>query len=705
MDCAPATGARRQPASTSIQDRRQWNRRLRGPADRLGPTTPHRSSCCGPGIMRDAASLASYPRELRPGWISNPGQHDACPPLSLRSRLVVSCRGQGGHVADPACYDGDRVAFAPPASARERDIRASPGKDSAGDRSAGPVRPPAWPLAAQDRSSVRRVLKPAPVNRRVRVQVIERVRVVVRGAVQGVGFRPFVYRLATELGLAGWVLNSAAGVVDRGRGAADGRSSVPRCALDRERPPRAVIQSLECDVARPGRLRPASRSAPATAARPTALVLPDIATCPDCLREIFDPADRRYRYPFTNCTNCGPRFTHHRGAALRPAAHDDGGLRDVRRLPGRVRRTRATAASTRSRTPARPAARASSSGTARAVAWRPRDEALRCGGRAAIRARRHRRGQGAGRVPPGGRRARRRGRPRGCARRKRREEKPFALMFPSLDAVAARLRGVRRRRRGCSPRPRRPSCCSRRRPDAAADVAAAAVAPGNPYLGVDAALHAAAPPAAARAGLPGRGDQRQPLRRADLHRRARGARTARAASRTSSSCTTGPIVAARGRLDRARRARPRAGAAPRARLRAAAGAARAPTAAGVLAVGAHLKNTVALAVGGQRVRQPAHRRPGDAAGVRRRSADVIDALERSLRRHARGAWRCDLHPDYLSTGYARRTRACRVVAGAAPSTPTCWPAWRRTSWTGRCSACRGTAPATALTARSGAANS
>jgi hydrogenase maturation protein HypF len=146
------------------------------------------------------------------------------------------------------------------------------------------------------------------VSRTTRIgQPVQRVRTIIRGAVQGVGFRPFVFRLATDLGLAGWVSNSSHGVIIEVEG--DGarlREFVDR--LDREHPPRAFVQSLETSFLDPlgyttFEIRPSLEGAK------TALVLPDIATCPDCLREIFDPNDRRYRYPFTNCTNCGPRFT------------------------------------------------------------------------------------------------------------------------------------------------------------------------------------------------------------------------------------------------------------------------------------------------------------------------------------------------------------------------------------------------------------
>jgi hydrogenase maturation protein HypF len=134
-----------------------------------------------------------------------------------------------------------------------------------------------------------------------------RLRVSIRGAVQGVGFRPFVYRLATGMGLPGWVVNSAAGVTVEVEGA-PARLDEFRARLVEERPPRAVIQGLEASVLDPVGLA-GFEIRESTAGEKTALVLPDIATCPDCLRELFDPADRRFRYAFTNCTNCGPRFT------------------------------------------------------------------------------------------------------------------------------------------------------------------------------------------------------------------------------------------------------------------------------------------------------------------------------------------------------------------------------------------------------------
>ena len=130
----------------------------------------------------------------------------------------------------------------------------------------------------------------------------------IRGAVQGVGFRPFVYRLAAEMGLPGWVSNSPQGVFVEVEGSPEAlRTFLLR--LHDERPPRASIQSLESSFLPPLGLGAFEIRPSDGAGERTALILPDIATCADCLREIFDSADRRYLYPFTNCTNCGPRFS------------------------------------------------------------------------------------------------------------------------------------------------------------------------------------------------------------------------------------------------------------------------------------------------------------------------------------------------------------------------------------------------------------
>ena len=136
----------------------------------------------------------------------------------------------------------------------------------------------------------------------------QRVHIAARGAVQGVGFRPFIYRLASEMGLAGWVLNSPQGVLIEAEGAKN-RLDTFVLRIEKEQPPRSFIQSLEYAFLDPvGYSDFRIRESDAAGERST-LVLPDSAACPDCVREVFDPHDRRYRYPFTNCTHCGPRFT------------------------------------------------------------------------------------------------------------------------------------------------------------------------------------------------------------------------------------------------------------------------------------------------------------------------------------------------------------------------------------------------------------
>jgi len=130
----------------------------------------------------------------------------------------------------------------------------------------------------------------------------------VRGVVQGVGFRPFVYRLAHKHGLAGWVLNHSGGVEIEVEGPAAALAAFVR-DLEALAPPLARIEGIEVADAMPvGYTTFEIRHSVAEEGR-YQLISPDIATCPDCLRELLDPANRRYRYPFTNCTNCGPRFT------------------------------------------------------------------------------------------------------------------------------------------------------------------------------------------------------------------------------------------------------------------------------------------------------------------------------------------------------------------------------------------------------------
>ncbi len=130
----------------------------------------------------------------------------------------------------------------------------------------------------------------------------------INGIVQGVGFRPFVYGLAARHDLTGWVRNTSAGVDIEVNGRSEALDAFARALLS-DAPPLAHIDTVRVQEV------PANGFScfqiVASAAENDAFqpISPDVSICPDCLRELFDPADRRYRYPFINCTNCGPRFT------------------------------------------------------------------------------------------------------------------------------------------------------------------------------------------------------------------------------------------------------------------------------------------------------------------------------------------------------------------------------------------------------------
>lgn len=136
----------------------------------------------------------------------------------------------------------------------------------------------------------------------------QRLRVTLRGAVQGVGFRPFVYRLATEMSLTGWVLNSASGLVVEVEGPPEQLQMFEK-RIEAERPKASVVTVHESAwIPVEGSTRFEIHHSDADSAK-SVNVLPDLATCEECRAELFDPANRRFQYPFTNCTNCGPRYT------------------------------------------------------------------------------------------------------------------------------------------------------------------------------------------------------------------------------------------------------------------------------------------------------------------------------------------------------------------------------------------------------------
>jgi hydrogenase maturation protein HypF len=140
------------------------------------------------------------------------------------------------------------------------------------------------------------------------VTSIVRASVRVEGVVQGVGFRPFVYSLATRLGLAGWVGNDVDGVFAEVEGPASGVKEFLGL-LEAQPPPLARVDRVTAAAIAPSGARGFSIVASDHTGRRRALVSADSATCDECLAELADPADRRYAYPFINCTNCGPRFT------------------------------------------------------------------------------------------------------------------------------------------------------------------------------------------------------------------------------------------------------------------------------------------------------------------------------------------------------------------------------------------------------------
>lgn len=136
----------------------------------------------------------------------------------------------------------------------------------------------------------------------------QRRRIRVQGIVQGVGFRPFIFHLAEQYALAGWVQNNATGVVIEIEGPTNALDEFTR-AIENGAPPLAHIARLGSEIIPPLYETGFSIVASDSNAEKRAWISPDACICDDCLRELFDPADRRYRYPFINCTNCGPRFT------------------------------------------------------------------------------------------------------------------------------------------------------------------------------------------------------------------------------------------------------------------------------------------------------------------------------------------------------------------------------------------------------------
>ncbi len=139
-------------------------------------------------------------------------------------------------------------------------------------------------------------------------ETLMRSKITIEGIVQGVGFRPFIYKLAKSHNLKGYVLNNPRGVQIEAEGSDIDLKKFLR-ALPESLPPQAYIDNLTEERLTPVNFTDFEIRESSTEQKRTALISPDLAVCDDCLRELFNPRDRRYRYPFINCTNCGPRYT------------------------------------------------------------------------------------------------------------------------------------------------------------------------------------------------------------------------------------------------------------------------------------------------------------------------------------------------------------------------------------------------------------
>jgi hydrogenase maturation protein HypF len=306
---------------------------------------------------------------------------------------------------------------------------------------------------------------------------LTRTRVRVEGIVQGVGFRPFVHALAGRLGLAGLVGNDAGGVFVEVEGAAE---TVERFleALATEAPPLAVIERMTATPLPPTGIRGFAIAPSEAGGERQTLVSPDTATCEDCLRELADPADRRYRYPFVNCTNCGPRFTIVRDVPYDRPATTMAGFQMCADCAREYhdpadRRFHAQPVCC----PACGPALALLGRDGRAAPGEPLAEAaarLREGAVVAVKGLGgyHLAADAASEPAVAALRA-----------RKHREDKPFAVMVADLDTARA-LGQVDPAEAAMLTSPRRPIVLLRRRPPGSGAAVAASVAPGNRSLGV-----------------------------------------------------------------------------------------------------------------------------------------------------------------------------------------------------------------------------
>ena len=459
---------------------------------------------------------------------------------------------------------------------------------------------------------------------------MQRLRVTLRGAVQGVGFRPFVYRLATEMSLTGWVLNSSAGLVVEVEGPTE-QPNLFEKRLEQERPKASVVNVREFAwLAAEGSTRFEILASDSDSGK-TVNVLPDLATCNDCREELFDPDNRRFAYPFTNCTNCGPRYTI---VVDIPYDRPNTTMQDFVLCP-RCREEYENPADRRfhAQPNACPVCGPKLDGTLEDAV-----EALRGGEIVALK------GIGGFQLLVDARNADAVARLR---QRKHREEKPFALMMPSLEVARAY----------CEITPAEVELLESQaapivllQPKASTDIAGN-VAHCSPYLGVmlpysplhHLLMEECRFPVIATSGnrsdepiAIGNDEAAERLKEIADHFLMHNRPIVRA-------CDDSVVRLTRGRAGILRRAR---GYAPL-------GIRVAHELPPVLAVGGHLKNTVAIAVG-QDVFLSQH--IGDLETLEARGAfeKAIDDLCR-LYSFKPEAVACDLHPDYASTHWAEKS--------------------------------------------------
>jgi hydrogenase maturation protein HypF len=463
------------------------------------------------------------------------------------------------------------------------------------------------------------------------------------GLVQGVGFRPYVFRLASELGLSGWVANTPEGVTVE----IEGEERRLRAFLDRlpaERPPLARIDALRATrvplLGGTGFVLRHSETAGARSAHAPA----DTATCPACLRELFDPKDRRYRYPFVSCTDCGPRWsileslpfdrerTAMRAFPLCPACRAEYENPADRRFHAQTHACPACGPQLALWDGAGRTRAAEDAALVRAV------DLLRAGAILALK------GVGGFQllVDAGDAAAVAR-----LRERKARPAKPLAVMVPSLEEARDYCE-ISALERDALASPAAPIVLLKQRTGGAA--LAPAVAPGNPYLGIlrpYSPLHHllladfGAPLVCTSGNLSG-----EPISIDEaeaLHRLSGIADAFLVHDRPILRALDDSVVRViAGQATVLRRAR---GYEPLLRLN------RPLPALG--AVGGHLKNTVALAEG-TRVVLSQHLGDLDSAGARAGFRKTVDEL-RTLFGIEPARLVCDLHPDYASTRYAEAT--------------------------------------------------